>query len=177
MNWWNFLILVGFILRAAFPHGIQCAQGAGCRIMASSWTGLDRAVLPPQGPSVPRGRCCRNILFQVQPQTAAWWHWGTWLSMPGWLQHPSSKIVDIMVSMGSHWVRPWCTLRWGFNETTLTKTFASLLSWEGRSTRLTLPWQKCPLKRQRGFLGTAIWNTANWTSLQQLTDLGKSRIV
>lgn len=118
----------GVVTEGCIPtRNSQRAQGARCRITASSWPGLYRAVLPRQGPSVLRGRCCRNIPFQISPRQGAWWHWGTWLawlSVPGWLQHPPSKIVDVMVSPGHSGMG-------GFSETTLTK--------------LTFPWQKCPL--------------------------------
>lgn len=34
MNWWNFLILLGFVLRAAFPHGIHSVHRG---LAAGSW--------------------------------------------------------------------------------------------------------------------------------------------
>lgn len=172
----------GVVTEGCIPtRNSQCAQGARCRITASSWTGLYRAVLPLQGPSVLRGRCCRNIPFQISPRQGAWWHWGTWLawlSVPGWLQHPPSKIVDVVVSTGqSLSASPGHSGMGGFSETTLTKTycFSAQLEWEVHQTHFSMA--EMPSDRQRGFLGTTIWSPANWTSLQQLTHLENSRTV
>lgn len=166
MNWGNLLILLGLLLRAAFPHGIHSRHH--CRTVAWSCTGMHRAVLPAQGPQCSEQDAADISLSKRAPHR---WHWGTWLSMPGWFQHPSSQIVM------------WCP--WAVTESIpcaqwdgvlmrppWPKSTASLLSWEGRCTSLTLPWQKYSLKRQRGFLDTAVWSSANWSGeLQNCVDV------
>lgn len=134
--------------------------------------------------SVLEGRCCRNICSQVSPWTEMCLVAPRDITGDAWpglvcLDDFSLSVAKFLTSwypLGSHWVRPLCTVGWYFfNGITLQKKTASLSSWRGSCIRLIFLLQRCPLEMQRGFLGTTSWcpgwSPANWTSLQQLIDL------
>lgn len=120
------------------------------------------------GTSVLRARCCRHFPFKdrclVALRDVALHAWMTSASIQPnchrGVHGQSLRAFPVHSEMGILMRPPW------------PKPTASLLSWEGRCTSLTLPWQKYPLKRQRGFLGTAVWSPANWSGeLQNCVDV------